>query len=820
MKRNRPKQGLVLLVLLAMLAALLPAAVAAEGTLFVTGYTVTNSSGSSVSSISRGSTVDITVSLKDTGSSSGDLSTLDVTKLEDSFTGGTASVQKTSEDGRPLTYAVKLSGLQYKGVGQSLKLQVGTAGAPDSYQTLEVTITEAVVYEKPQILPDSPAEAAPTPMVLIQYSELDKPLEAGQEATLTVTFRNLSNLRLKSPIATFTPTDGLSIIGGASSFSLDDIGGQKTGTVKVKVKAASVISSPAQSLGVELKFNYFNNIAQTQGSATEKIPVPALARESVPQPVVLVTRTPLAQPIASGESAEVTIRFQNTSTTKLVNPVVSVTPSDSLMLLNDAATFLLGDIDPGRDAAVTVRIKAVGAVSSNTQSLSTELKYSYDNGGVLTQATASDRLLIPAVAKQAVPQPVVLLTRSELNRPISPGESMDVTLFFQNAGSTKLVAPSVTVSPSDSLVLLNPTSTFLLGDIAPGDTASVALQIKAAKDLSSATQSLSTELKYSYDNGETMTQATSSDKVNISANLTAKGDTPSPNIVIRKYTYGESSVAAGSKFPLSFAFENTGTIGIENIVVTVDGGENFTMDGSTNTFYYKALPAGGAQTQEVPMRSVPAAKSGAQSISVSFKYEYMDGEKRTQATSDIKISVPIYQPDRFQITAPTVPESVNVGEEAELLLPYVNKGKDDLANLEATVVGDGVDTPARTQYLGNITAGTNGNIGFALSPVSEGDIELVLKISYEDADQQVQTREFPVTLHAVEPPPPVDFDDMDAQSDAASPPWLLLAGGAGALVLAVGGFLLMRRWRARRAESDTGAWDDWEDDKPEGGGNA
>lgn len=130
MKRNRPKQGLVLLVLLAMLAALLPAAVAAEGTLFVTGYTVTNSSGSSVSSISRGSTVDITVSLKDTGSSSGDLSTLDVTKLEDSFTGGTASVQKTSEDGRPLTYAVKLSGLQYKGVGQSLKLQVGTAARP------------------------------------------------------------------------------------------------------------------------------------------------------------------------------------------------------------------------------------------------------------------------------------------------------------------------------------------------------------------------------------------------------------------------------------------------------------------------------------------------------------------------------------------------------------------------------------------------------------------------------------------------------------------------------------------------------------------
>ncbi len=54
---------------------------------------------------------------------------------------------------------------------------------------------------------------------------------------------------------------------------------------------------------------------------------------------------------------------------------------------------------------------------------------------------------------------------------------------------------------------------------------------------------------------------------------------------------------------------------------------------------------------------------------MGFKYEYVDGEKRTQASADIKISVPVYQPDRFQINAPTVPETVTVGEEAEILWP-------------------------------------------------------------------------------------------------------------------------------------------------------
>ena len=278
--------------------------------------------------------------------------------------------------------------------------------------------------------------------------------------------------------------------------------------------------------------------------------------------------------------------------------------------------------------------------------------------------------------------------------------------------------------------------------------------MKAAAEISSTTQSIGTDLKYSYDNGETITQAATSDKVNISANATLKSDTSVPSIVIRDFSYGGTSVAAGSKFPLSFTFENTGKVAIENVVVTVDGGESFTMDGSTNTFYYSSLAAGGTQVQEVPMRTVPNSKSGAQSISVGFKYEYVDGEKRSQASADIKISLPVV-PARpgSTSTPPPVPESVTVGEEAEVLLSYVNKGKDDLANLEATVEGDGISTPARTQYLGNVTAGTNGNIGFAITPEQEGDLKLVLKISYENGDQQVQTKEFPITPPCHRHPP-------------------------------------------------------------------
>ena len=815
MERNVMQRILSLLLLLAMLTAALPAALGAEsGNLYVTGYALTNSSGGSISTVSKGDSVNITVSIKDTGGAGTDVGTLDITKLEDSFNGGSVSVERTSEDGKPLIYAVKLTGLQYKGVGQSLRLQVGLPNQPDTYQTLEVTITEAVVYDSSSKPSDFPApDPAPAPMVVISRSEIEKPIEPGQELTLTLSFRNLSSTTLKSPVATLTPTDGLTISGGSGSFTMDDIAGKKTGTIKVKIKANSTIPSPAQSLGVELKFNYFNNVSLTQGTVTDKVSIPALGRETVPQPVVLVTRSPMTKPIAPDESADITVYFQNTSSTKLVKPVVSVTPSDALVVMNDAATFLLPDIEPGKSASILVKVKALRSLSSTTQSLSTELKFGYDNGGMLTQATSSDKVVIPSLARESIPQPAVLVTRSVMERPINPGETVSLTLTFQNAGKTKLISPMATVTPSDALTITNDASSFLLPDIEPGKSAAITVKVKAAKDVSTATQSLSTELKYSYDNGETITQATASDRINLTATVPSKSDQSVPNLVIRSFAYGGESVAAGAKFPLDFTFENTGASKVENIVVTVDGGESFAMDGSTNTYFYRGLAAGGTQSQQVPMRAVPTGKSGAQSLSVSFKYEYSDGEKRTQATSDIKLSIPIYQPDRFQINAPTVPEYGTVGEEIEIIIPYVNKGKDDIANLEATVVGEDVDTPARTQYLGNVTAGANGNIGFAISPNKAGEINVVLKISYENADQQVQTREFPIKLTAEEYVPPVD-DGGEFADDNSGPaiPWLpILLTVAGAAVVAVVILFIRKKKTAQLPTTDSGSWDDWDE---------
>ncbi len=539
-------------------------------------------------------------------------------------------------------------------------------------------------------------------------------------------------------------------------------------------------------------------------------------------PAVLMSRSEMAGPLAAGKETELTISFQNLGSTDLRSPVAAFTPSEGLSLASGASSFMLSDIPAGGTGKVKVRIKAADSATA-AQSLGVELRFGYNAGGTDAQGTASDRIPVQVEPKQAVAQPVVLMSRSAVSSPISPGEEFTLDISFENKGEAAITGAAAAVSASEGLSILNDTSTLAVPDIAPGKSASIKLRLKGAKEIASASQSLSVDLRFVYDSAGTPTQATASDRINIPAKATAasssasaeKPDAPVPNIVIQKFGYGENTVPAGGKFPLTFTFENTGSIRTENIVVTVDGGENFTVDGATNTYHYNSLDAGKTQQQEVAMQAVPACKSGAQPISVSFKYEYVDGSKRASVTNEIKVSVPVSQPDRFQISTPNTAAALQAGEESEITLPYVNKGRAEVANVEAELVGEGFESPAKVQYLGNIAAGASGNIGFAFTPSQAGTVKATVKVTYEDADQKVQTREFPLSFTVEEPLPQEDFDMPEEPASAPGlRPWMLAIPAALAAVIGGGVWAVLRRKKEKLPEESS--WD-YADEDQQGG---
>lgn len=559
-------------------------------------------------------------------------------------------------------------------------------------------------------------------------------------------------------------------------------------------------------------------------SQPEAAPVPAPAPESVPEaapapvPAVLISRSEVAD-LPAGSETEITVFFRNPGDVALKSPVAAFTPADGVSIAGGASSFLLEDIPAGGTGSVTLKLRAADN-ASGIQNLPVELRFTYGEE-VPAAGTASDRLAIPVKAKPAATQPLVLISRSDVTSPISPGEVFDLVLTFRNTGSVAVKNAAASVSPSEGLSLLNAASTFPVADIAPGQSSSVTVKLQGASQISSAAQSLSVDLRYTYDSAGTATAATASDRLNIPARATSAAsgaEKPVPNIVVQKFEYGGKPVAAGGRFPLSFTFENTGTVKVENIVVTVDGGECFTVDGGSNTAHYDALSAGKTLTQELPMQAVPTCKSGAQGMTVSFKYEYVDGGKRSAVTSDIRLSVPVSQPDRFQLNQPAA-ASFTAGEEGEITLAYVNKGRADIGNLEAQLVGEGFSSPAKVQYLGNVAAGASGSIGFALTPEAAGKMDLTIKVTYEDADLQTQTKEFPLSLTVEEGMPDIDLTLDDADAAPARPAWLPVIPATAALAAAGGtAFFLVRRMRRKKEELDpaAAAWD-WSD-APDGAG--
>lgn len=420
--------------------------------------------------------------------------------------------------------------------------------------------------------------------------------------------------------------------------------------------------------------------------------------------------------------------------------------------------------------------------------------------------------------------PLMIISRNELPAVIRAGEEMTVTVKVQNIGSTAMQSPVISFAPSDSLMLSGTASMYQMKTISPGKTESIDVKIKALDQISGQVQYIDADVKFQYFNRVTTADGSGSGRVIVPAEITKEKkeeekpedvivDSPVPNIIVGHFSYGGSSVAAGDDFNLSFRFRNTSeSLPVENVVVTVDGGTSFTINGAANTFYFDKIKAGSEKSVSVPMKALQTLTNGAEPVMISFKYEYVDNQKRTAASSDVKITVPVYQPDRFEIASPAVPVMVYAGEELGVTMNYVNKGKSAVNNLEARV--DGIDTITPVQNLGNIEAGRSGTMAFAVTPFEPGETEFAITVTYEDANGEEKERIFPVTMTVEQMEyfdPGMDETIIEPEPEQKTP-WTLIGGGA-AVIAAASALLIRKKRKAAKAKKEAQMWDNWDDEE-------
>ena len=421
-----------------------------------------------------------------------------------------------------------------------------------------------------------------------------------------------------------------------------------------------------------------------------------------------------------------------------------------------------------------------------------------------------------------IPAPHAIFSSDAAMSSIAAGESKIISIYVKNVGTTTMRTPMVTVTPSEGLMITDSQSAYTLDDIRPNQSGVVLVSVKAVDKIASASQSLKVDASFYYDNGTSATSSGSaSGSVNVPATVTKDGQneegvaSPTPIVILSKYNYGGSSVAAGSSTNLSFSFTNTSKkLKIENVMLTVTGGTDLMLNGSTNTFYFDSVAAGGSKSVTVPMKAAQLISASAQEVQIAVTYEYVDQNARKSGNASLSLSVPLYQPDRFELSEPKSAYTGYVGEETSLTIDYVNKGKSAINNVEATISGD-IDTPTAYQRVGTIDGGKNGTIAFAVTPQLEGENQVKIVITYEDSNGNTKERVFEATVEAMayEPTDPgMDDPGMIDPEPANTFPWkyVIIAVVAALIVLLI--VLRVRKKKAKQ-KAEQALWDKWDEEE-------
>lgn len=523
--------------------------------------------------------------------------------------------------------------------------------------------------------------------------------------------------------------------------------------------------------------------------------------------------------IKSGASGSFTLELTNLGAAA-TNVLVETTASEDVILTGGSGSQVIPSIDPNETKSVIISYKALSSIGSAKQNFGVSV--------TCNSNTIESTVTLPARVSGSSEStgPILKMTGQTLSRPLSAKTEYEYTLTIMNISDTDATDIYVFFDASDSLYFIGGTETATIDYIDGKESEDVKVKFRTTDSIGAIKQGITAHITYSYKEGGVEKTAECEASVTIIANGTGEGPSSGgniavPNIIIKSYDIGAEQIAAGDSFDLALNLFNTSTItGVENVIMTINAGGSVNIFGGTNTFYYPKISASGEISETIPLKALATAETGTSSISVSLKYDYIDSGSRFTVNLEQTIFVPVYQPDKmtFEVNVPTW--SAQVGQDMYITTTYLNKGRSDISNVKAEIVGD-VNALSTSKVIGTVQPGGNGSFDFIVNPYMPGTCEFVIMVTYEDATLTEVTKELPVSFEVedfmdfgmYEP----GFDEPGFEDPGMEEgkkfPWLLLWIGIGVVV--IGGvitIIIVAKHKKKKKNALTEADIDWEDE--------
>ena len=221
-----------------------------------------------------------------------------------------------------------------------------------------------------------------------------------------------------------------------------------------------------------------------------------------------------------------------------------------------------------------------------------------------------------------------------------------------------------------------------------------------------------------------------------------------PRVIVTGFDTDPAEVRAGSNFKLTVHLKNTSkATRVSNMLFDLkaptEGADEqttspaFLPSSGSSSIYLDGIKAGGAADITIQLNAKADLLQKPYSIDLSMKYE--DGNA-AQIEGASSISIPVKQDARFEFSEFEIsPETITVGEEANVMCSLYNLGRIKLYNVKASFEGKCVKKTET--FIGNVESGATASIDATLEGTKEsaGSEKVTMTLSYEDEAGKVST---------------------------------------------------------------------------------
>lgn len=245
----------------------------------------------------------------------------------------------------------------------------------------------------------------------------------------------------------------------------------------------------------------------------------------------------------------------------------------------------------------------------------------------------------------------------------------------------------------------------------------------------------------------------------VSSGGSDSGSTSVPRVIVTGFSTDPAEVRAGSNFALIVHLKNTSkATAVKNMLFDLnapaEGSDEqsvapaFLPASGSSSIYLDGIKANGTADISIQLNAKADLLQKPYSVDLSMKYEDTEG---TQIEASSSISIPIKQDARFEFSDFEIsPESISVGDEANVMCNLYNLGRIKLYNVKAAFEGSCIKK--EEVFLGNVESGASASIDAMLEGVeaTEGPAKIKMTVSYEDEAGKIAVTEKELELEVTE----------------------------------------------------------------------